>query len=314
MSAVPLVRPKPTSRLTLDMIRRKFEVVLARGDGPGTAYHHALYSALAHFLGEAWLHTHVLYGCPRQGYLSMNPTMVDNEFGFDKAHTQRVLQLAETLFNLQAVQGLDKRLDLLFSGQIESTMAELDFGMFLRMQGADFRYVPTSGVKGRDYDVELIYPDGLIACADSKCKIDGSAFSRDGLLSTLKKARKQLPADRPGIAFVKVPQEWVDRETGNLGLGDDVGDLLDEFFRATERMVLVALYSRMTTELAEGTAINHVCREFENRRPRFERAGAWGLFDPETQVPVWISLNVCLGPMVAAASRRVRAVGSPVTT
>jgi hypothetical protein len=302
MSVVTLARPRPTSPLTLDMIRRKFEVVLARGDGPGTANHHALYYVLAHFLGEPWLRTHVLYGCPRQGYLSMNPTMVDDELGLDKAHTQRVLQLAETLFNLQSVQGLDERLDLLFSGQIESTMAELDFGMFLRMQGADFRYVPPSGVKGHDYDVELLYPDGLVACADSKCKLDGSAFSRDGLLSTLKKARKQLPANRPGIAFVKIPQEWVDRETGNLGVGDDVvGDLLDEFFRSTERMVLVALYSRMTTELAEGTAINHVCRQFENRRPRFERAGRWGLFDPDARVPGWISLNACLGPMVAAA-------------
>jgi hypothetical protein len=89
---------------------------------------------------------------------------------------------------------------------------------------------------------------------------------------------------------------------------------LDEFFRSTERMVLVALYSRITSELAEGTAINHVCRQFENPRSRFERAGTWGLFDPETQVPVWISLNACLGPMVAAASRRVGAVGRQVAT
>jgi len=301
MIALPVVRPKPTSLLTLDMIRRKYEVVLAKGEGPGTANHHALYYVLAHFLGEAWLHTHVFYGCTRQGYLSMNPTMVDSEFGIDKAHTQRVHQLAETLFNLQGVEGLDQRLDTLFSGEIESTMAELDFGMFLRMQGAAFRYVPTSGVKGQDYDVELLYPDGPIACADSKCKLDGSEFSKVGLLSTLKKARKQMPADRPGIAFVKIPQEWVDRETGEIGLSGDLDSLLEGFFRTTERIVLVALYSRMTTELPEGTAINHVCRQFENRNPRFERAKTWGLFDPATQVPGWVNLTKLLRQMVAAA-------------
>jgi hypothetical protein len=228
--------------------------------------------------------------------------MADAEFGIDKAHTQRVLQLADTLFNLQGVRGLDERLDMLFSGQIEATMAELDFGMFLRMQGTDFRYVPASGVRGQDHDVELLYADGLAACADSKCKLDGSSFSKDGLLSTLKKARQQLPADQPGVAFVKLPQEWVDRETGNLGLGDDVGDLLEEFFRTTGRIVLVAFYSRMTTELAEGTAINHVYRQFENRHPRFKRAGSWGLFDAETQVPGWINLNDFLRPMVAAVA------------
>lgn len=228
----------------------------------------------------------------------MNPAMVDDEIGIDKRHTQRIHQLAETLFNLQAVHGVDERVDLIFRGQIESTMAELDFGMFLRMQGADFRYVSTSGVRGYDYDVELHYPDGTTACADSKCKLDGSAFSRNGLLNTLKKVRTQLPTDRPGIAFVKVPQEWVDRESGNLGLGENAGEIVDDFFRSTERIVLVALYSRVTTELAAGTAINHICRQFENQRARFRRNGTWGLFDQKTQVPGWIGLNDLLQPLM----------------
>lgn len=58
----------------------------------------------------------------------------------------------------------------------------------------------------------------------------------------------------------------------------------------------------MTTELAEGTAINHNYRQFENQHPRFKRAGSWGLFDAETQVPGWIDLNAFLGPMVAAVA------------
>ncbi len=48
MIALPVVRPKPTSLLTLDMIRRKYEVVLAKGEGPGTANHHALFYVLEH--------------------------------------------------------------------------------------------------------------------------------------------------------------------------------------------------------------------------------------------------------------------------
>lgn len=306
MNPAPCIRPEATSLLTLDMIRRKFEIVLAKGVGPGTAMHHALYFVLVHFLGEPWLHTHVLYGCSRQGYLSMNPTMGENGFGEDRAHTQRVLQLAEMLFNLQGIEGIDQCLDRLFSGQIEATMAELGFGMFMRMQGANFRYVSPSGVMGQDYDIELIYPDGLTACGDIKCKLDGSAFSKAGLLSTLKKARKQLPPDRPGIAFVKVPQEWVARDTGNLGLGDDIDDLLDEFFRSTKRMVLVAFYSKLTTDRPEGTAINHICRQFENRLSRFVRPGTWGLFDVDRQLPGWIDLNAVLGPLVMAADAAER--------
>ena len=305
MVAFHLDRPKPTSPLTLDMIRRKFEAVQAKGEKPGTAYHHALYYVLAHSLGDEWLQTHVLYRCNRPGYLSMNPAMVDGDIGVDKEHTQRVLQLADTLFNLQHVEGLDQRLDMLFHGQIESTMAELDFGMFLGMQGFEFRFVSTSGVTGNDYDVELIYPDGRIACAESKCKLDGSEFSEKGLLSTLKKARLQMPRDRPGILFVKIPQEWVDRQTGEIGLSGNLDKILEEFFRTTERIVLVALYSRMTTELPKGTAINHVCRQFANRMTRFDHANTWGLFDPPKQLPGWVNLNKFLGPLVATAGEVV---------
>lgn len=287
-------RPNPRFPLTLEMIWEKLRIMRARGETPGTATHHALYSVLDHFLGEPWLHDHVLYGCRRPGYLAMNPTTGADGYGIDKVHTQRVLQLAEALFNLQGVPGLGQCIDRLFNGQIESTMAELDFGMFMRIQGTDFQYVTPSGVKRQDYDVELLYPDGLTACGDIKCKVDGSAFKKQGLLSTLKKARTQLPSDRPGIAFVKVPQDWVDRETGSLGLGEDVGDLLDEFFKSTARVVLVAIYSKLTTDLPNGTTISYVCRQFENRSSRFSREESWGLFDVARQKPSWINLSAAL--------------------
>jgi hypothetical protein len=187
-------------------------------------------------------------------------------------------------------------MDRLFSGQIESTMAELDFGMFMSLQGTRFRYVEPSGVKGQDYDVELLYPDGGLACGDIKCKLDGSEFAAKGLLSTLKKARRQLPDDRPGIAFVKVPQEWVDRTNGNLGLGEEVPTLLNEFFKGTRRVVLVAFYSKLTTDTPEGTAINYVARQFENADSRFSRTGSWDLFDVTKQKPRWINFSSALRP------------------
>ncbi len=294
MKDLPPQRPTPATPLTLDMIRAKWASMLAKGESVGTATHHACYFALEHFLGLPWLKKHVLSECSTPGYLSHRPKMVDEFIGIDKDHTQRVVQLAEALLNLQAVEGLGDRLDRLYQGQIEPTMAELDFGMFMRVQGTDFRYVEASGVKTRDYDVELFYPDGIAACGDIKCKLDGSAFSKTGLLSTLTKGRQQLPADRPGILFVKVPQEWVDRSTGILGAEEDAAEALEEFFRSTQRVVLVAFYSKMTTELAGGTAISYMCRQFENKSVRFDRDGSWGLFDVDQQKPVWLNLSAAL--------------------
>ena len=287
-------RPSRPHPLTLDMIRHKWESMLARGETVGTATHHALYFVLDYFLGKPWLDTHVLFECTHPGYAAMKPVMVDDQYGVDKAHTQRALELAETLFNLQETPGLDYVIDRIMSGQIESAVAELDFGMFMRIQGTQFSYRGETGVKGQDYDVDLVYPDGTPAGCDIKCKLDGSAFSKNGLLNALKAAKTQIPEDLPGVAFVKIPQEWVNRETGEIGAGDAVHRALEEFFRNTNRMVLVAIYCKLTTEVATGTQINHVCRQWENAATKFPRDGSWDLFDPGRQVPGWANLSVVL--------------------
>ena len=65
--------------------------------------------------------------------------------------------------------------------------------------------------KGSDYDVEVFYPDGFAEPADAKCKFETTEINPQSILSSLEKARKQLPDDRAGIIFTKVPQSWVAR-------------------------------------------------------------------------------------------------------
>src|SRR5712671_5500791 len=94
-------------------------------------------------------------------------------------------------------------------GNIEGTYAELDFGRMLYLNQVPFRFVVPQGATGRDYDIEVEYPNGVIASADAKCKIEHTGFTENSITNTLKKARKQLPDDRPGIIFVKVPSRWI---------------------------------------------------------------------------------------------------------
>ena len=63
-----------------------------------------------------------------------------------------------------------------------------------------------------------------MACGDIKCKLEGTNDAKSSLLNSLKKAQRQFPSDMPGIVFVKVPQRWVDLNTGNLGLETEVSD------------------------------------------------------------------------------------------
>jgi len=285
-------RPKRTTPLTLDIVQAKWAAVRARGDTVGTALHQACYCVLEYFFGAEWLRGHVLSGCRYPGYLTINPTMQADGIGIDKDHTLRVLQLAEVLYNLRGVPGLDHCLDRIFTGQIEPTMAELDFGMFLRRQGVAFSYVTPTCVKTQNYDVNIPYDGGPVACVDIKCKMEGTDYAKSSLLNSLKKAQKQFPGDRPGIVFVKVPQHWVDQSTGNLGVGTEVSDMLVKFFLTAKRVVLVVFYTKFTIHGPQGTAISYATLERENPQSRYAQdRSSWRLFKEIKEPPDWVDFS-----------------------
>jgi hypothetical protein len=124
--------------------------------------------------------------------------------------TSRILDFAETLFNLQRVEGFDDRVDQMRTGPIEATFAEFDFARFLYIHGIAFKFAMPVGVKGKDYDFAVEYADGREACADAKCRLEGTGVGADTIRNSLVKARSNnLPPYKPGIVFVKVPQNLV---------------------------------------------------------------------------------------------------------
>lgn len=116
------------------------------------------------------------------------------------------------LLNLQHINGFDACITQMRGDgdKIESTCAELDFGRFLYIHNVGFRFVAPQMTKGSDYDFEIVYPDALVVAADAKCKLETAAIEPGGVKKSLRRTREQLPKDRPGIVFVKIPQRWID--------------------------------------------------------------------------------------------------------
>lgn len=190
----------------------------------------------------------------------------------------RVINLAETLFNLQDIEGFDERCDLLLAGQIESTVAEFDFGRFLYMHDVDFKFVTTSGKRGEDYDCLITYDDGVTACADAKCRLESSAVDPEMIKHALDKARrKNLPPDQAGIIFVKLPQTWLESADVRQGVFDTAKD----WIRGTERVVLVVLYCYVEFfhKQLQMTVHRHLVDEVQSERHRFDMAKNWKLFE-----------------------------------
>src|SRR5229473_800233 len=121
-----------------------------------------------HFFDREWFYQHVAVENPTPGFLRV----VAGHGVETQRSTFKIVDFAELLLNLQDIEGIDACLDRMRHGNIEGTYAELDFGRMLYVSNVNFRYVETSGVKGDDYDIEIILPDGVAVCADAKCKIE----------------------------------------------------------------------------------------------------------------------------------------------
>jgi hypothetical protein len=228
---------------------------------------------LRHFLTQEWIVKNVWHTEGIDGYMRL-------DFSSDERREMqsfRVVELAENLINLQHVEGFDSCILRMKHGrknQIEATCAELDIGRFLYIHDIEFRFVVPEGERLKDYDFEVKYPDGVIACADAKCRLESTEINSNTIRNTLDAGRKQLPPDRPGIIFVKVPQSWLETPT----MEEELQGVAETFLRGTQRVVSVKLYVSLFT-FHDGMMMHrHRYREISNPRNKFDPHRNWTIF------------------------------------
>jgi hypothetical protein len=137
----------------------------------------SIYLAIAildNFLGDDWLKKFVLPGAKVKNVL----TQTESDPTSDATEQLRLVDLAEVMFNLQPVPGFTNCIARLQQGDIEGTLAELDLGRMLFINGVPLRYVIPEGTKGTDYDMVVQFKNGQYGCVDAKCKVEGSSFSQ----------------------------------------------------------------------------------------------------------------------------------------
>jgi hypothetical protein len=120
-------------------------------------------------------------------------------------------------------------------------------------------------------------PISRSASSDAKCRLEGTEVRADTVKNSLNKAQtNNLPPDKPGIIFVKVPQTWLEQDDVRKGIYAAV----EGFLRNTERIVSVVVYTTVTMELVEQKMmlLRHRFNEFLNPSHRFDRTNSWASF------------------------------------
>jgi hypothetical protein len=157
----------------------------------------------------------------------------------------------------------------------EPSMAELQIGNMLFMNDWRFRFVVPQSKLGADYDLEIDYFDQVV-CADVKCKIEDAVPTAKAISSTLRKKRTQLPPDRPGVFFVKIPQEWMEYPRWQYIMREGADDFLSQ---GSGRIVSVVLYAEPVRVIGSIVSQIHIKNEVTNPRHRFSKALDWKFFN-----------------------------------
>jgi hypothetical protein len=187
----------------------------------------------------------------------------------------RIVDLAELLYNLQNVEGFDDCIERMRKGLLESTYAELDLGRMLYLSSIDFRFVVPCGKKSNDYDIEIKLSDWPKVCADAKCKLETTDFSRETVRNALDKARKQFPAECPSIVFVKLPSQWRNEPSP---VRDILYEVAMEFLRGTGRIVSVKYYTSRIVWRDGAVTYIQAFKEYSNPNNRFDPKRDWDMF------------------------------------
>jgi hypothetical protein len=267
--------PKPAAiirrRMSFQQLQRGFDSLPPDVRINGQTQSLALATGvLRAFMNADWVERHIVADGRKKGFLSIDESdPLRREMSFF-----RVMDLAEVIYNLQPVPGFDECITRMRDGDIEGTYTELDFGRMLYLNKVPFRFVVPQGATGFDYDIEIEYPNSVIAAADAKCKIETTDFSENTIRNTLNKARKQLPASSPGIVFVKVPPRWI-ADAKNVAAMLEVAR---SFLRRTRRVVSVKYYSSPITFADNMLRHDHAYKELSNPVTDFGNDADWNIF------------------------------------
>jgi hypothetical protein len=177
-----------------------------------------------------------------------------------------MVMMAENLFNLQHVDGINSRLSLLANSDFLSVVNELDAARLVVKSGLAFAFNSPQGQKGRDFEGNVILPSGRRACIEVKMKRHCTSISQKTILESLKSAIKQVP-DEPTIILLGIPDRWVTEPT----LLEPAVDAANRrFFGRSGRVIAVVYFWEEWDVLPNGTLCRSLrYREFSNERSRY---------------------------------------------
>jgi len=165
----------------------------------------------------------------------------DKEHDSTIAWISKLWRLADTLYAVHRLEHVSDRLERLRGPNLEGTVAEL--AAIERLHVWSPVWLRPESLGG--YDADVMLDDGTMCALEVKCRLEETENTSSGVLSRLRKARRQLPDDRPSLVWVRYAGQPVGRFQGptmrGVGVAAVIETAVQEFLRNTRTVSAVML-------------------------------------------------------------------------
>ena len=151
--------------------------------------------------------------------------------------SQRVMELAQSLFNTQHIEGVVEKITSMYKIGLRPIFAELIAAEYILRSKLECKFVSESGKKHADYDLEVKAQDGTTLYCEVESKQDVTALSASTIYNSLEHAKGQLPKIGPGLLYLHVPYSWNDL----LQVRELAQEAVQRLFRHTGRVAAVRI-------------------------------------------------------------------------
>jgi hypothetical protein len=264
---------KEVDHLSLEHLEYLALIVTKKAIAGGMAANHTLVTLLTaiemlrFFLGDAWTFSNAFdfRSSAIREHLEGREFLKSKLAGDSEAgwrYQAKVILLAEHLYNFQYIPGFKHRLGLLQHDNLEAAMGELECCSMMAHPQFNLRFIIPTGQKGADYDSEISLPGGRVACCEIKTKKERTDCTQETIRNTLESARKQLPKDRPGIIFLRVPENWLLQAHS----GQCIESATAQTIRQSNKLVAIILVWEEWVQVGSSRAVFTNCQIARNTR------------------------------------------------
>lgn len=178
-------------------------------------------------------------------------------------YQDRLVSLADALFQLRDCQNFDVLCERFQDRETKPCFTEATVAKSFSKDGFEVEIVRESGVKGKDFDF-LARKDSLEVSVEVTAK-DAPELTVATIRNTLDKKRRQVPADRPAILYMIIPEEW----TENGAEAERIfSEAMESYFRNSETFNAVCVVWYAKIKLGEGRIFALTYHPFEHPSPR----------------------------------------------